>query len=53
MSAARARRIAEAADKPTYFTALSDYAEMDADALRAAASTAVLGRAQFTEPIPD
>ena len=50
MSAAAIRHLAEDADKPAYADAMSAYAGLGADALRAAASAAVLARDQFTEP---
>jgi tetratricopeptide (TPR) repeat protein len=52
VSAARLRRLAEQADKPAYAEAVSAYAGLDADALRACASVAVHARDQFTEPPP-
>jgi predicted ATPase/DNA-binding SARP family transcriptional activator/tetratricopeptide (TPR) repeat protein len=52
MSAARARHVAEQADKPAYADAVSSYADLGRDALRAAASTALRARAQFTAPDP-
>jgi hypothetical protein len=50
MSAARLRRLAEDADKQAYAEAVSQYAGLGADALRAAASAAVLARGRFIEP---
>ncbi len=52
VSAARLRRVAEQADKPAYAEAVSAYAGLDADALRACASVAVYARDQFIEPPP-
>lgn len=52
MSAARARRLAEEADKPAYTDARSAYAGLDADSLRAAAAAAVLAREEFTASAP-
>ncbi len=49
MSPARLRRLAEQANRPAYTEAVSAYAGLDADALRAAASAAVHDRDQFTE----
>ncbi len=51
MSAAGIRRLAEQADRPAYTEAVSAYAGLDADGLRAAASAAVRARDQFTEPL--
>ena len=50
MSADRVRGLAEDADRPAYAEAVSAYTGLGADALRAAASAAVLERGQFTEP---
>jgi len=44
MSAARARRAATDADRPAYDEAVSSYAGLDADGLRAAALAALAGR---------
>lgn len=52
MSAARSRGLAEQADEPAYADAVSEYAGLDADALRAAAAAAVLARDQFTDSLP-
>ncbi|MBS2964288.1 hypothetical protein KGA66_14605 [Actinocrinis puniceicyclus] len=52
MSAARVARLAEQADMQAYTEAVSAYAGLGADALRAAAAAAVLGRDRFTEPNP-
>jgi hypothetical protein len=48
----RIRRLAEDADQPAYAEAVSAYAGLDADALRAAAAAAVRARDQFTGPRP-
>lgn len=47
MSAARARQIAEQADKSAYADAVSSYADLDRDELGAAALTALRERAQL------
>jgi len=52
MSTLRLRDLAEEADKPAYAEAVSAYTGLGADALRAAASAAVLARDQFTGPNP-
>jgi hypothetical protein len=53
MSAQRLRRLAEEADGPAYAEAVAAYTGLGADALRAAASAAVLARGdQFTAPSP-
>jgi predicted ATPase/DNA-binding SARP family transcriptional activator/tetratricopeptide (TPR) repeat protein len=52
MSAARVRLSAEQADKSAYAEAVSSYATLDVDGLRAAASAAVHDRALLTEPDP-
>ena len=52
MSVAHARDIAEQADKPAYADAVSSYADLGRDALRAAAATALQARARITEPGP-
>jgi predicted ATPase/DNA-binding SARP family transcriptional activator/tetratricopeptide (TPR) repeat protein len=48
MSPVRARRIAEEADRPAYLDAVSSYAGLRGDALRAAASAVLLARVQPT-----
>jgi hypothetical protein len=48
MSPARVRRIAEEADRPAYADAVSSYAGLRGNELRAAASAALRGRAQPT-----
>jgi predicted ATPase/DNA-binding SARP family transcriptional activator len=48
MSAARARRAAQDADGPTYADAVSSYAGLDAEGLRAAARAALRERAQVS-----
>jgi pyrroloquinoline quinone (PQQ) biosynthesis protein C len=52
MSTERLRRLAEQADKPAYAEAVSAYAGLSADALRAEASAAMHAREQFTELRP-
>jgi hypothetical protein len=52
MSAARARDVAEQSDKSTYADAVLSYAELDREALRTAASTALTARNQFTARDP-
>lgn len=52
ISAAQIRLLGEQADEPAYTEAASEYAGLDADSLRSAASAAVRGRAQFTESRP-
>ena len=48
MSVARARRSAQDADGPTYADAVSEYADLDPEALRAAARAALRERAQVS-----
>ena len=48
MSAARARRAAQDADGPAYADAVSSYAGLGPDALRAAARAALEARAQVS-----
>ena len=48
MSAARARRAAQEADGPAYAEAVSSYAGLDADGLRAAARAALRERARVS-----
>jgi predicted ATPase/DNA-binding SARP family transcriptional activator len=48
MSAARARRAAQGADGPAYADAVSSYAGLDPDGLRAAARAALAARAQLS-----
>jgi predicted ATPase/DNA-binding SARP family transcriptional activator len=48
VSAARARRAAQDADGPAYDDAVSSYADLDPDALRAAARAALRDRARLT-----
>jgi hypothetical protein len=52
MSVARARQIAERADKPAYADAVSSYADLGRDGLRAVAEAALRARAQLTVPGP-
>ncbi|HTX84486.1 MAG TPA: BTAD domain-containing putative transcriptional regulator [Streptosporangiaceae bacterium] len=49
MSAARARRVAQDSDGPAYADAVSSYADLDPEALRAAARAALEARAQVTD----
>ena len=49
---AEALRLAEEADRSAYTAAVSAYAGLDADELRAAAAASVLARDQFTETPP-
>jgi len=49
MSAARARRVAQDADGPAYADAVSSYAGLDPEALRAAARAALQARAQVSD----
>ena len=49
MSAAPPARLAEEADKPAYTAAISAYAGLDPDELRATAAASILAREQFTE----
>ena len=48
MSAARARRAAQDADGPAYDDAVSSYAGLDPEALRAAARAALQARAELS-----
>jgi predicted ATPase/DNA-binding SARP family transcriptional activator len=50
MSAARARRAAEHADRPAYADAVSTYAGLGREELRAAAQTALAARARRSHP---
>jgi predicted ATPase/DNA-binding SARP family transcriptional activator len=50
MSAARARRAAEHADRPAYADAVSTYAGLGREELRAAAQTALAARARRSDP---
>jgi hypothetical protein len=49
MSAARARRFAQDADGPAYADAVSSYAGLDPEALRAAARAALQARARVSD----
>jgi hypothetical protein len=48
MSAARARRTAQDADRPAYDAAVSSYAGLDPDGLRAAVGALLTERAQIS-----
>jgi hypothetical protein len=50
MSAARARHAAEHAERPAYAEAVSTYADLGREELRAAALTALAARAQRLHP---
>jgi hypothetical protein len=50
MSAARARHAAEHADRPAYAEAVSTYADLGREELRAAAQTALAARARRLHP---
>jgi hypothetical protein len=50
MSAARARRAAEHADRPAYADAVSTYADLGREELRAAAQTVLAARARRSHP---
>ncbi|WP_260728461.1 ATP-binding protein [Dactylosporangium roseum] len=52
MSATRARRVAEEADRSAYADAVSSYADLDREGLRAAVSAALLARGQLTGSDP-